>query len=787
MLKFLTNDFRRNLIKILCLTLGLSVGFLLIAKVYFEQTYDSFFPDIERLYRVTESVEENGEYREYPQTPGATAVGLGRRIAQIEAATRYTWLTGKTIMKLTDGRMVEVEGTNLADSTFFDVLKTPIIAGDPHTVLSVTDQCMIPRSLAEKIGGDVIGLRMYNTAFGEEAMMTIGGVYEDFPLNSTILNAVYLSMPTIGKYTWDGTDNWIGNDRYTGFVRLAKGVAPEDIGTQVMDILEANVPEDAFKISHYKVWFRPLAGSYSSRPGVRTMSWMLGLLAIVMLMGAALNYLLIVVGQLAKRGKEMAVRKCFGTGFPCLFARVMGESLFFLMLSLGLAVVLLFSLSDLIGELIGYTPAQLLSTPRIWIVIATVIVVLLILTGIVPSVIYARTPVTSAFRPSSGRRGWKLALLAVQFFSTGLLLSLLVLVERQYYYVAGLGMGFHYENIGVCSLNDMPLDKRSALLQELRKLPCVEGVATYNTYAFSQVASGNMMWTEGMYDRQVNIADLEYMNPEMIDVMGVRILEGEGFSESADTDNGEILVEERMVDLLRNIFEVKSESIVGQQLHITGHGYQNQLFTIVGVVGNMRRGGYERDNTDTRAAVLFPSRNLMDRLFIRFTELTPETRRAAQDVIDNVAGGHHTFISFHRDDIRQLREPIRRFGTSVMIVGVAILIISLIGLVGYVADEVNRRAKEIAIRKVNGTSSLMIVRLFCTDILRVALPSLILGGIAAAVIGRRWLAQFTDRVDLSPLSFSAVILTLLVIITVVVVANCLRVSRSNPVEYLRSE
>ena len=87
MLKFLTNDFRRNLIKILCLTLGLSVGFLLIAKVYFEQTYDSFFPDIERLYRVTESVEENGEYREYPQTPGATAVGLGRRIAQITTAS----------------------------------------------------------------------------------------------------------------------------------------------------------------------------------------------------------------------------------------------------------------------------------------------------------------------------------------------------------------------------------------------------------------------------------------------------------------------------------------------------------------------------------------------------------------------------------------------------------------------------------------------------------------------------------------------------------------------------
>lgn len=786
MFKFFTNDIRRNLIKILCLTVGLAVGFLLIAKVYFEQTYDSFFPDAGRLYRVVESVIENGEYKEYPCIPGGTAPGLAREIPGIEIATRYTQFTGSTIMSLKDGRLFEVEESCLADTAFFDVLQTKILAGDPHEVMAVPDMCLIPRSLAEKIGGDVVGLEIFNTAFGEESMCTIGGVYEDYPLNSTIPNAFYVSLPTMGKYMWDGSENWIGNDRYYGFMRLARGVKPDDIKDAIKEILVRNVPAEAFEISRYEVFPRPLVGSYTSRPGVKTMSWMLGMLGIVMIMSAALNYLLIVIGQLASRGKEMAIRKCYGTGFGSLFARVMGESIFFLIVSLFLSVVIAFALSDLCGRLLGYTPAQLLATPRLWVVEGIVCLVLLIITGVIPAVIYSRTPVSNVFRPSShGRHGWKLAMLALQFFSTGLLLSLLVLVERQYAMVSSLKMGFDYENIGVCSLNDMPLDKRSTLIQELRKLPFVEHVATYNSRDFSQTASGNMMWTEGYYENQTNIADLEYMNPEMLDVMGVKLLQGDGFSERTDSVGNEIIVEHRMVEILQKLFGFEGDNIVGQTICITGHDGLN--YNIVGVVGNMRRGGYENENTDTRAAVIFPSQEIMDRLYIRFNELTPENMKSVQRLIDNIAGGHHSFLMPYRDTVIRLREPIRRFGTSVMVVGLAILIIALIGLVGYVADEVNRRAKEIAIRKVNGTSASAIVKLFCSDILRVALPSLILGGIAAAVIGRRWLSQFTDRVGISPLAIGLSLLVLLVVITAVVVFNCLRVARSNPVDHLRSE
>lgn len=69
----------------------------------------------------------------------------------------------------------------MADSCFFDVLTTDILAGNPHDVLAVADWCMIPRSLAEKIGGDVVGLSLCSPNISEDYKVTVGGVYEDFP------------------------------------------------------------------------------------------------------------------------------------------------------------------------------------------------------------------------------------------------------------------------------------------------------------------------------------------------------------------------------------------------------------------------------------------------------------------------------------------------------------------------------------------------------------------------------------------------------------------------------
>lgn len=145
------------------------------------------------------------------------------------------------------------------------------------------------------------------------------------------------------------------------------------------------------------------------------------------------------------------------------------------------------------------------------------------------------------------------------------------------------------------------------------------------------------------------------------------------------------------------------------------------------------------------------------------------------------------YIIPYRNNVAMLNEPVKRFGKSVMTVGAAILIIALIGLIGYVADEVNRRGKEIAIRKVTGTSARQIIRMFCTDILKVHFPSLVAGGATALIVGRRWLSQFTEQVSLSPLSMALCLAVLAAVILAVVTINSLAIARSNPSDYLRTE
>lgn len=791
MMKFFTSDLRRNVIKILCLSVGLAVGFMLVAKIYFEQSYDSFFPDIDRIYRITESTVNNGVYKEHQNTPGGSGPELQRHIAQIETATRFTQLTDDAVVKLDDGRKFDVSRVILADTCLFDVLKTPIIEGDPHEVLAVEDYVMIPRSLAEKIGGEVIGRTMSVVEWGESNTATIGGVYEDYPLNSTMRNAVYLSMPTIGKFMWRGScDNLIGNDRYSTYVLLSEGAETDEVNRLMVEHLKTKIEEEAFTVYDFRMWVRPLAGSYSKQDGIKTMSWMLGILAVVMLMCSGLNYLLIVIGQLSGRGKEMAIRKCFGTSRKYIFLLVMGESLFFLVVSLGVAILIAFSFSDLCKELMGYSPNELFSTGKVWMIEGIVCLVLMVITGVVPSIVYSRTPVAHAFRSATqGRRVWKLVLLAVQFFATGLVMCLLVLVARQYRMIGNLDLGLDYEDVGLFYRYPMSDEKTMTVMNELKKLPFIEGVATADEDP-TWWPPGNNLWTEGKEENEVNIGDMEWSNPDLFDVFGIEFIQGGNFNENADSTVNEVVVDERMVDVLQKYFDETDDDIVGKSFYLTGHpkdGVNFPLFTIVGVIGNLQRGGFESEYSDTRATVFFPTSKVRGFVFIRFTELTSENLSAAQKVLDSVNDGDEIYITPYKMRIEAKRSGIKNFGMSVMVVGIAIMIIALIGLIGYVADEVNRRAKEIAIRKVNGTDAWKIVRLFCFDVLKVALPSLTAGGAMAMVIGQRWLAQFTDRVSLSPLSMIGCLVVLIILIMGIVVVNTLRVAGSNPIDHLRSE
>ncbi len=792
MLKFFTSDLRRKLTKIFCLTIGLAVGLLLVAKAFVEESYDHFIPEYENVYLVKESSIQDGEFREFNQTAGAIAPGLKRYVPQVVSAMRITEMwTGTLRVRTPDGREFEAEGISMADSCMFDVLRQPVVSGNPQEALAVEDRCVIPRSLAEKIGGDVVGMVLVSPDFNESYSIMIDGVYEDFPINSTFRNVIYLSLPSIGKFSYDGRNNWVGNDRYKSYVRLVKGASMEDVAPHVKRMLTENVDKEVLETYGYNIGLTPLVGMYTSQESVKTMIWVMGILAFIILISASLNYLLIVFGQLGKRGKEMAMRKCYGTGNGKIFGRIMLESVFFLAVSVGLAVLLVLSLSDQCEMLLGYPASVLLSSPNVWLVEACVCVGLLLITGVVPAWIYCRTPVSHVFSHNTRRRKfWKLALLSVQFLATGLMFCLLLLVYRQYHMMSHGDMGYDYEDVAIIETWSMSGDERRALKDELSRLACVEGVSSAYQDFTGTIVSGNNVWIEGdtRPDNQVNVTDMYYANPDIFDVMGMEFVQGETFRENADSTVHQAIVEERFIDVMKKLTGQNDDNIVCRRFNMTEHlGLDGSgEFVICGVIKNIRRGGFYNESADIRAGVLFPTAGVLPNLYVRFNQLTPETLKEAQNVIDKNYGEERYIIPYEAK-VEALIAPVKRFGFSVMAAGLAILLITIIGLIGYTADEVQRRSKEIAIRKVNGTTVGKILRIFCVDILKVAVPSLLAGGIAAVLIGREWLSQFTVQVSLSPWSMALCLIALLVIIVAVVCINALKVARGNSVEYLRTE
>ena len=785
-LKSLNQRGQHNWIKIVCLAVGLATGIVLIGKARFEQSWDKFFPTSDRIYVVCEDIIMDGEYKHYPQTAGAVAHGIKRYCPQVEAATRYTSFAWDMPIVTDDDKRVRTNYA-LVDSCFFDVFPFRILVGNPKKTLSQVDCCMIPRSLAEKLMGienplDLVGKKIYYNIRGGWAL-TVGGIYEDIPLNSKLHGMeVMVSMPTITRIMFDGRDNWVGNDRYESYVRLAKGIMPDDLKPQIEKMKRDNLPLDELKKAGVDLGFsvQPLVDYHTKDEGTRRMTWIVSILAAVLIGCAVMNYLLLVIGGISRRAKEMAVHQCYGAEARHIYQKVLTESVIHLLLSLTLAAILLFLFKDTIEELVGAPLIVLLLTgSNIWLIVSTCLVVLLI-TGLVPSWIYTHIPLAAAFKNyNHSHRIWKLLLLGLQFASATFLIILLIVVGRQYRMMVNDDPGYDYSTLGSLLVDGVSIEQRQLAMDELRKLSSVKGV-TMSYANLTQHQSGDNILLPGDDREYMNIADLYYVGDGYFDVMEIPLVSGRTFTEQTDTLR-EVMVSRKFEERMKEL--AGWDQALGKQIICTS--FQGP-YTIVGVFEDTRIGSIT--NPDTRPSVCYYSRKpeQMHYILIRFQSM--DGLEAANKLVKElVTDNPDISIVPYNQMVTELYTDAHRFRTTVMIGGLVALIIALIGLIGYLAGEIARRQKEIAIRKVNGARIADVLKLFHTDILRVALPAVVIGATGAWYVARLWLEQFSEKTTLSPIILVGGALAVIIVILSVVCLGCYRVASSNPVNYLKTE
>lgn len=780
---------QHNGMKIISLSIGLTVGLVLIAKVYFEQSYDHFYPDLDRVYRIQSDIFHDNKFHNYECTPGGTALILQKEIPEIETVTRFTSL-GEGNFTLTESQKKIKGEVIMADTCLFDILPRPVLLGEAKQILSQPMYVLVSRTLAEKIGGDVTG-QTFTIDEMPGRTLTIGGVFEDVPENSNASYDIILSMASASQFMWEGSPtNLLGNERYYSFVKLYPESDLEDVHTQIKNTIDKYFPQSEREKYGVDINYTllPLKDIHSNMPSVKRMSWLLALLAAALIFTAIMNYLLIVISSMIERGKMVTIHKCYGASARNIHSMIFSEAFLHILISLLIACGLLFAFRGTVEELLNASLGALLISKGSLFLLLVCIVILLI-TGLVPGYLYARIPVALAFRNFRERkRNWKLILLSVQFMAAGFLLSLLAVIGKQYHHMVNDNPGYAYENLAYYSLAGTDSTARQKVIEEIKRWPEVTGVSSFSQLPFTPVLdiNGNNIYLPGNEKELFNIADLYWVSDDYLEVMEIPIIAGNFFTETPHA-SGEVMVDRNFVEKMKTVAGW-DDNIVGKRIFITEHSQifdANSLFTICGVYENFRLGTIS--DQDNRPSVLFYSSTPAEYLLVKFHRLTPSAIKSLEETITGIFPDREMPVLTFRTELTNRYKDSRQFRDSVTIGGLITLLIALIGLTGYVDDEISRRRKELAIRRVNGATVGEIVRIFFRDIMYIAIPSVIIGAAIARYVAHQWQEQFTEKVILSSTLFIISILVILLVISISVIYRIYQAAKQNPVNNLRSE
>ncbi|MDL2281663.1 ABC transporter permease [Parabacteroides sp. OttesenSCG-928-G06] len=774
---------RNSLIKILSLGIGLAVGLVLIAKVYFDQSFDNFFPDKDQIYIIQMNYKiGDDEPGESTYTSGGTAIGFREDVVETMSATRYTVLNNGEHIYTTDGNKHSTD-IIIADSCWFDIFPRKMLAGNAREVLSRPMYVLISDDVAERLGGVAAAMGQTIWVDGNKGKnLTVGGVFERLPHNTHLNYDMIISMESLPTFMWDGRQNWLGNERYGTYVKLRSGASMERIKEQIGQMKKKRLPMEELDKMGFELDYMllPLHDIYSGSKEVRQMSWLLGLLAFALLATAMLNYVLIVISSLVNRSKEMAVYKCYGASGPNIRNRMLVETSVDLFASLLLAAILIFAFQGNIKSLLSQEINVLFTMQSIWL-LAGVCVAVFLASGLLPGYLFSRIPVAAAFRNyNENRRFWKLGLLFVEFIAASFFAVLLLVIVRQYNFMVNDYTGYNADQIAYCELSGVNQELRQKALDEVGRLAEVAEVTSATTLLFYG-ASGNNISLPGGDTDFFNIADLYSVGNNYFDMMQIPIIEGRLFR---DHSTNEVMVSRSFVEKIL-AFTNWEDGVIGKEILVSEHSDGENGFTICGVYENIRLGAIGRE--DTRPSIMFSATSPSKYLHIKFHQLTAENMKKAEDILTELLPDKDIHLYSYAGEMLNRYNASKHFRNQVMIGGLVTMLICLIGLLGYTNDEMNRRRKETAIRKVNGATISDILRLFITDISRIALPALILGGLGAAYVASRWIQQFPQQANVNIFNYILCGLVVFLIILCAVGMKSFKAATENPAENVKSE
>ena len=778
---------------------GLSVGITFCVLIFLfvrdELTYDRFHEHGDRLFRVEETALRGDGSRTRGSTSGPVIVGptLKDDVTGIERYIRFVSMNHYARSKSTNTDAVE-EDVLFADPSVLTAFTFPLVRGNPAIALSAADQVVVTQEVARKHFGneDPIGRILQIRLDDTFEDFVVAGVAVDPPGNSTIrfdmlvpFERLLMSNEAFREYR----DSWHFYWPQT-YVELAAGSSERKVEAQLPafhrkyhqdDIAEQKKrgQYDSTLVSTYDlVPIREIHLSGDSDPAY---SYILSGIALMVLLIACINFMILSIGRSARRAREVGVRKVVGAGRRQVMAQFWGEAFLLTGIALFVGILLAIIVLPVFNEL---TDKQLeIGSVLTWATILTMVALVLI-TGIVaggyPALVLSRfQPIeTLRNRLRLGRTsGLARSLVVLQFAFTVFLITSTLIMARQLAYTRSLDLGFDKEQVVVIptrGLDGGGIAER--IRMELERNPRVVAVT----------ASGNTLGRTGTMGTSYHIDGKQHtisvfrVDPYYVDFLGLELVAGRNFSPEVTSDSsGSVLVNEALVrdfgmenPIGKTIprppdMSAREQVIVGV---VADYHFQS-LYEKLGSVVLTRDPGWEFENLLVRIRPEGIPQTL-DLLQNTWLEVAPDVPFRYQFLDDQMQ-------TQYANDLRWSR--IVRYSA-----GFAILI-ACMGLLGQAALSVTRRTKEIGIRKVLGATLNDVVLLVSKEFALLVLAGIVLAVPAAYVVMQRWLEDFAYRVPLSAWMFIAAGAASLVIALITVGYHAVRSGLTDPVRSLRYE
>lgn len=775
----LTRNKTFSAVNITGLSVGLAVFMIIMLWVNNEMGYDGFNKDKDRIAMLMTNQDfGNKQIQSFPAVPVLLADALKKDLPGIAYAAPVSWGDQRTF---TYGDKKFIESGLYVGTDFLSIFSFPLVKGDVSKVLREPNTILISEKLASKYFGndDPVGKTIRVENFYS---YKVDGVLKELPGNATINFDFLMPVKDYVAQSMNGEEKWdFGNIRT--YVKLKEGVDKKVLQAKLAKFMnnytdkQKNAELFLFHLEDWYLRYDFKDGKYAGGGRITYVKLFTGIAFFILLL-ACINFMNLSTARATQRSKEVGIRKVIGAQKQSLITQFISESLLVSFISAAIAVMLVVLVLPVFNTVLNKHIQIDYSSVNNWMVLLSVIVITGLLAGSYPAL------VLSSFKPvkvltgtvdnsAANTAGVRKILVVTQFAVSVVLIIGTLIVSKQVNYLRNKNLGYHKENL-IWFPNNIEASKQEMAVQEFLKIPGVTHVAQASMNFVSANNNGKLENWPGKKPGQEIFFSFVAGGYDIIKTMGIGMSQGRDFSERLPVDSASVIINETAAR------QMGLTDPVGQQLET----YAGRM-TIVGVAKDFH---FESMHKAINPLVMMCRPEWTWMYYIRTTgNNTAQVLKEADKVYTKLAPGFVFDYNFQDKEYERLYRSEQQIGTLVNWFSFFAIFISCLGLLGLTIFTVERKAKEIGVRKVLGASVLNIVLMICKQFIWLVLLAVIIAAFPAWYFMNSWLQDYTYRVVIDWKIFVIAGLAALVLALLTVGINAVKAALISPVKSLRTE